>query len=124
VLVIDNDPMHARLMQRYLDPHGLRVIAAHTGEDGGALARSRRPAAVVLDLRLPDLLGEDVLGRLKDMAETRAIPVVVVTAGSAPARAARLVRAGITRFLRKPIVLAELLATTGLCTASGEPEYG
>ncbi|MBN1966136.1 MAG: pyridoxal-phosphate dependent enzyme, partial [Anaerolineae bacterium] len=81
IVVIDDDPRDARLIRRLLEATGrYRVHEAHTGESGLRTVQDIRPDLIVLDLMLPDTSGEDLLERLKRDAQTRAIPVVVLTA--------------------------------------------
>jgi CheY-like chemotaxis protein len=57
----------------------LRVQEAETGVDGLRLARSWRPDAILLDLRLPDIDGFDIMDRLRTDAATAGVPVIVCT---------------------------------------------
>ena len=63
VLVIDDDPVVHDLMARLLAKEGLRVVVASSGEEGLALARSVRPAAITLDVMMPGMDGWAVLAR-------------------------------------------------------------
>ncbi len=79
VLVVENDP-HARdLITHYLHDAGYDVATAATGDEALRLARELRPAALTLDIVLPDSDGLAVLARLKQDEATRDIPVVVVS---------------------------------------------
>lgn len=60
ILVVDDMPDTRRLMRRVLERAGLAVLEAENGTDGLAAIRSVRPAAVVLDLRMPGLSGFEV----------------------------------------------------------------
>src|SRR5437016_6277412 len=66
VLVIDDDPMQRDLMQRYLRKEGFTVRTAKGGADGLRLARKLLPAAITLDVMMPDMDGWSVLSVLKD----------------------------------------------------------
>ncbi len=79
VVIVEDDPNSAELLSLHLDAAGLRPVSVRTGEDGLATVRALRPAAVILDIRLPGMDGWDVLTALKGDAETAAIPVVVVS---------------------------------------------
>jgi threonine synthase len=81
IIVIDDDHRDARLIRRLLEATDRYVVReAYDGESGWQAIKERKPELIVLDLILPDISGEDLLERLKQDDETRAIPVVVLTA--------------------------------------------
>ena len=79
VLVIDDDPTVRELMMRYLERQGFVVETATGGIEGIARAREVRPAAITLDVMMPDLDGWTVLAALKGDPALADIPVVLVT---------------------------------------------
>ncbi|HEU4886671.1 MAG TPA: response regulator [Thermoanaerobaculia bacterium] len=79
VLVIDDDPMQRDLMQRYLRKEGFTVRAASGGAEGLRLARQLLPAAITLDVMMPDMDGWGVLSALKGDLTLRDIPVIMLT---------------------------------------------
>jgi signal transduction histidine kinase/DNA-binding response OmpR family regulator len=82
VLVIDDDPAARYVLTRLLSDGDTRVIEAGSCESGLDAARRSRPAAIFLDLHLPDGSGEDVLGELRDDASFDETPVAIVTSRS------------------------------------------
>jgi HAMP domain-containing protein/CheY-like chemotaxis protein/signal transduction histidine kinase len=79
LLIVEDDPHYARIMVDLAHDNGFKVLAAMRGADAVALARQYRPAAVSLDVFLPDMLGWTVLSQLKQDPATRHIPVQIVT---------------------------------------------
>ncbi|HET9410685.1 MAG TPA: response regulator, partial [Candidatus Dormibacteraeota bacterium] len=79
VLVIEDDASAAELLIRQLQAGGFRTEVARTGTEAVAKARALRPAAITLDILLPELDGWEVITRLKREEETSDIPVVVVS---------------------------------------------
>jgi CheY-like chemotaxis protein len=79
LLIVEDDPHYARILCNLSHEKGLKVLVAMNGEDALALARQYRPAAVSLDVFLPDMLGWTVLSHLKQDPATRHIPVQIVT---------------------------------------------
>jgi signal transduction histidine kinase/DNA-binding response OmpR family regulator len=79
VLVVDDDHKSVELTRTHLDAAGYQVLPAYGGREGIALARSRRPDLIVLDLMMPEVNGFDVVEALKDDPVTCAIPVVIMT---------------------------------------------
>src|SRR5256886_4188781 len=79
VLVVEDDLAAAELLTRQLDAAGFRTHVARTGAAAIAQARALKPAAITLDILLPELDGWEVISRLKRDEETSHIPVVVVS---------------------------------------------
>jgi CheY-like chemotaxis protein len=100
VLVIDDDPMQRDLMQRYLRKEGFTVRAAKGGAEGLELARKLLPAAITLDVMMPDLDGWTVLSMLKEDDVLRDIPVIMLTMVDDPARGFTL---GASDYATKPV---------------------
>jgi signal transduction histidine kinase/DNA-binding response OmpR family regulator len=82
VLVIDDDPAARYVLLKLLSDGSTRVIEAGSCASGLEAARSSRPAAIFLDLHLPDGSGEDVLGELRGDASFDETPVAIVTSRS------------------------------------------
>ena len=100
VLVIDDDPTVRDLMDRFLVKQGFSVITAASGIEGLRLAREARPAAITLDVMMPDLDGWTVLAALKGDPTLAGIPVILVTIVDEKARGYSL---GATDYMVKPI---------------------
>ena len=79
VLVIDDDEAMRYAIRKFLEPMPYCVVEAGAAGDGLRAARELRPQAILLDLQLPDMQGEEVLERLKSEQSTSAIPVVIIT---------------------------------------------
>jgi HAMP domain-containing protein/signal transduction histidine kinase/DNA-binding response OmpR family regulator len=79
VLIVEDDPHYASVMVGLAKDKGFKVLVAHRGADALALARAHHPAAISLDIFLPDMLGWTVLSQLKQDPTTRHIPVQIVT---------------------------------------------
>jgi signal transduction histidine kinase/CheY-like chemotaxis protein len=100
VLVIDDDPTVRDLMERFLVKEGFAVLTAGGGLEGLRLAREARPAAITLDVMMPDLDGWTVLAALKGDPELADIPVILVTILDEQTRGYSL---GATDYLVKPV---------------------
>jgi two-component system, OmpR family, KDP operon response regulator KdpE len=107
VLVIDDEPQIRRLLSLTLEANGFRVVVASGGGEGLLLAAQQRPAAVLLDLGLPDLPGRDVLRRLREWSE---VPVIILTALDAESEKIAALDAGADDYVTKPFNTGELLA--------------
>jgi len=80
VLVVDDEESVRSLVIETLGRNGMELREAADGEEALAKISARRPDAIVLDLIMPTLDGFEVLDRLQSDPQTRAIPVVVLTA--------------------------------------------
>jgi signal transduction histidine kinase/DNA-binding response OmpR family regulator len=106
VLVIEDDPAAAELLCRQLEGAGFRTQVARTGTAALAMARELRPAAITLDILLPELDGWEVMARLKREAATSNIPVVIVSVVDNPELGMAL---GALDYFVKPIDGKELV---------------
>ncbi|MDQ6855795.1 MAG: ATP-binding protein [Candidatus Dormibacteraeota bacterium] len=88
----------------------VRLLTAMQGGIALDLAREHCPDLIILDLHLPDVNGDEVLGRLRQDARTSAIPVVIYSADATERQVARLLDAGAAAFLTKPARVTEFLA--------------
>jgi CheY-like chemotaxis protein len=79
LLVVEDDPHYARVLQDLAHDTGFKVLVAMRGADALALAQEYKPAAISLDIFLPDMLGWTVLSQLKQNAQTRHIPVQIIS---------------------------------------------
>jgi HAMP domain-containing protein/signal transduction histidine kinase/DNA-binding response OmpR family regulator len=79
LLIVEDDPHYARILMDIAHEEGFKVITASRGEDALELAEEYAPAAVSLDIFLPDMLGWTVMSQLKQNPKTRHIPVQIIT---------------------------------------------
>ncbi|MET3916460.1 CheY-like chemotaxis protein/CHASE3 domain sensor protein [Variovorax sp. OAS795] len=107
VLVIEDEPQFAHILYDLAHELGYRCLVAHGAADGFELAQQFLPDAILLDMRLPDSTGLDVLQRLKDSPRTRHIPIHVVSAAD-NAQAAAL-HMGAIGYAQKPATREELM---------------
>jgi CheY-like chemotaxis protein len=119
VLYIEDHDDNIVLVQRILRqrPH-LDLVIAATGTEGLRLAQQTRPALILLDRQLPDMLGDDVLIRLKAADETADAAVVVISGDTERSHVAVALAAGAAAFLGKPFDVSELLAVVDQYCAS------
>jgi len=106
VVVIEDDRPSLELITAYLSGAALRVTVAGDGQSGLDAVRRVRPAVVLLDIRLPGIDGWAVLQALKAEAQTRDIPVIIVSIVDERARGTKL---GAAAYLVKPVSRDSLL---------------
>ena len=79
VLIVDDDEGVREFLAFELKTYGLRVLQAPDGRKGLEAARKEKPDAILLDVLMPNLDGWETLRTLKQLAETRSIPVVILS---------------------------------------------
>ncbi len=107
ILLIDDDIELCELMREYFDAHGLSLETVHDGRRGLARAYSGAHDLILLDIMLPGLDGVDLLRQLRRRS---AVPIIMLTARTAPADRVAGLDAGADDYLPKPFGPAELLA--------------
>ncbi|MGB5299899.1 MAG: response regulator [Thiogranum sp.] len=100
ILVIDDDAEACEIIRRFLEKDGFNVVIALSGEDGLRLAHQLQPAAITLDVMMPDMDGWSVLRALKVDPVLQAVPVVMLTMVDDKSKGYAL---GATDYLTKPI---------------------
>jgi DNA-binding response OmpR family regulator len=107
ILVVDDEPNIADLVELYLRRDGFRVVKAAAGEDVVAAVGTHRPRLVVLDVGLPDIDGLEVCRRLR---QTSAIPVIFLTARDTEIDRVLGLELGADDYVTKPFSPPELVA--------------
>jgi CheY-like chemotaxis protein len=111
ILFIDDDPVTLELMGQAARLLGHQAILARTGADGILKAEEQDPGVIFLDLMMPDMDGLQVLGHLRKVEKTKAIPVIVLSAGASLDDAIVCQAAGAQDYLTKPVQLQLLMDT-------------
>lgn len=113
VLYIDDNEDNLRLVARILGRYraGTELLVAATGQDGLRAAIESRPGLILLDNRLPDATGGEVLQQLASTDVTAEIPVVILSGDSGQSTVTELLDGGAAGFLAKPFTVPEFIAT-------------
>ena len=110
ILYIEDNLSNLKLVERILEQRtAIAVMSAMQGGIAITLARDHRPDLILLDLDLPDMRGEEVLGRLRADPMTANIPVVVISADVTTGQVKRLLEEGASDYLTKPIEVKHFL---------------
>jgi DNA-binding response OmpR family regulator len=109
VLIADDNPQGAELLEAYLAGHDYEIATAADGESTLRLVQEFKPDVLLLDVMMPKFSGFEVCKRLKSNPETADIMVLMVTALDQSSDIDRAVEAKTDDFLTKPINKAELL---------------
>ena len=103
VLLIDDEPDIREVAQLSLGAvAGWKVLTAGGGAEGIELAANRQPDAILLDVMMPELDGPATLEALRERADTRAIPVLFMTAKAQAGELSRYASLGVAGVIPKP----------------------
>ena len=120
ILVIDDEEDILELVRFNLERENYNVLTAISGEEGFALARSKMPDLVILDLMLPGINGLEVLRRLKDTNETSDTKVIMLTAKGEETDIVIGLEMGADDYITKPFSPRVLLARVKAALRSKE----
>ena len=110
VLIADDEPAILELIVHCLDGLVEEVLRATDGEQALALALERRPDLAVLDVMMPKIDGLAVTRALRENAETRAVPIILVSAAVHDTDVQAGLDAGADRYMKKPFRTLDLRA--------------
>jgi two-component system, OmpR family, KDP operon response regulator KdpE len=125
ILLIEDDAQIRRFLRASLVTQGYELIEAETGREGLALAASRVPDVVLLDLGLPDMEGLEVIKQLRAWS---VVPIIILSARGQERDKVANLDAGADDYLTKPFGVGELLARMrvalrkSLSTEENQPE--
>jgi two-component system, OmpR family, phosphate regulon response regulator PhoB len=110
ILVVEDEPAQREVLSYNFEAEGFDVTTAENGEEALLLVDEMSPDIIVLDWMLPNVSGIEVCRRLKSKAETRAIPVIMLSARSEEVDRVRGLETGADDYVIKPYSLVELMA--------------
>ena len=103
VLIIEDNPDNMLLISDILETNNYSVLQAETGLQGVEMAEEYMPDFIILDIQLPDIIGNEVLARIRNKEKTQNIPVVAMTSYAMTGDRERLLAAGCDGYVEKPI---------------------
>jgi PAS domain S-box-containing protein len=125
ILYIEDNLSNLTLVQQILDEHAdIELMTAMQGSIGLELARRHSPDLILLDLHLPDMPGWEVLAQLRGDQKTCSIPTIVISADATARQIERLMAAGASAYLTKPLDVDQfvrVLDQNGKTTCATEP---
>ncbi|HWB53847.1 MAG TPA: response regulator [Tepidisphaeraceae bacterium] len=111
VLIADDETHILNVVSLKLRNGGYRVLTARAGREALELAREHRPDLLITDFHMPELSGLELCRALRDLPETRNIPVILLTARGYTLEPDDTRNVGIARILSKPFSPRKLLAS-------------
>jgi two-component system phosphate regulon response regulator PhoB len=110
VLLVEDEPAQREVLAYNLQAEGYVVTQASNGEEALLLIQEARPDLIVLDWMMPLVSGLEVCRRLKSRADTRSIPIIMLSARSEEVDKVRGLETGADDYVIKPYSLVELMA--------------
>lgn len=108
IMIVEDEPDTAEMFAEMMHLSGYEVIKTYSGRPAIALIAQTRPAAIVLDLMMPDISGLEVMGMMRRDPHLAKIPVIVVSARSLPSDIKNGLDAGASIYLTKPVAFMDL----------------
>jgi two-component system cell cycle response regulator DivK len=107
ILIVDDNEQNRELAREVLEFAGFRTLEAASGVEGLSLAFEHHPDLILMDIRMPDLNGTDVVRKLREDERTAKIPVVALTSSTMKGDRERFLADGFDGYLEKPIRVRE-----------------
>ena len=108
ILIVEDHPLHMRLMEMTLKDKGYTLFRAIDGLEDLAIAERERPDLILMDIRLPRMSGFEVARRIRANPELRHIPIIALTAHATASDRESLEKSGCDIYITKPIDTREL----------------
>ena len=110
ILVVDDQPINIKLLQRKLERQGMEVFVAYDGRECLRIVGESVPDLILLDIMMPEMDGIETCQRLKENPSTETIPIIFITAKASKEGKLEGLDAGAVDYITKPIDLDETLA--------------
>ena len=110
ILIVEDEPAQREVLSYNLGAEGFDLAQAETGDDALLLIEEAQPDVIVLDWMLPGVSGIEICRQLKTRPQTRAIPIIMLTARSEEADRVRGLETGADDYVLKPYSVKELIA--------------
>ncbi len=122
LLVVEDDPIIMNLIVILLERAGYGVMQATSAEEGIAIALQNPPHLILMDVALPGMDGLEATRVLKLRQETRAVPMIALTAQAMKQDSERAARAGCDGFITKPLSTKAFLSEIARFLGEGAEE--
>ncbi|UFS69605.1 response regulator [Geomonas sp. RF6] len=102
ILVVDDSPTQAKLLEQILQQEGFRVLVAHNGREAFETVCAEQPDLLISDIMMPEMDGFELCRGVRETAGVGGIPIILLTLLDNPADVLRSLEAGATYFISKP----------------------
>ncbi len=111
ILVVEDYQLSSKLFCELLEIAGYRTLQTSDGVAAYEMTKTHKPDLILMDVRLPEVSGLEVVQWIRQDPELRQTPIIAVTAFAMEGDEARILSAGCNAYLRKPISIAGFMAT-------------
>jgi len=102
-LIIEDNPDNMLLIGDILRMNGCDILQAETGLQGVTMAKEMMPDFIILDIQLPDIIGNEVFRRIRTEETTKNIPIIAMTSYAMSGDREKLLNSGCDGYIEKPI---------------------
>lgn len=110
ILVIDDSALNRKLLEDALQQKGYSVTVAEDGQQGLMLMTQELPDLILMDVVMPNMNGWEATRHMRKVAQSKAVPIVLMTSKTAASDMLASFEAGADEFLNKPINMDEMFA--------------
>jgi two-component system cell cycle response regulator DivK len=111
ILIVEDNQLSLTLLNDLLKVQGYEILKTSEGLEAINLARDKQPDLILMDIKLPDICGFDVIRLLKQDDLTKSIPIIAVTAFATPGDETKALESGCDGYIAKPVIIQNLLRT-------------
>jgi two-component system, chemotaxis family, chemotaxis protein CheY len=108
ILVVDDDPSIVHLLKENLEQEGYRVLEGYDGQMALQIAKTSKPQLIIMDVNMPMINGLNALKHLRDLPETKSIPILFLSGEASAHVMPTLEAAPRVAHVKKPIDLDDL----------------
>ena len=109
VFVVDDEPNNVGVLELVLEFHNATTRLAHSGQECLQLMSEELPTFLLVDIQMPEMTGYELLDKIRENEHWRDIPVIAVTAHAMSGDHARILQAGFSGYIPKPVNVASLI---------------
>jgi two-component system, cell cycle response regulator DivK len=124
ILVVEDNEMNLDMLSRRLTRRGYEIIVAQDGMTGVKRAAGDQPDLILMDMSLPILDGWEATRRLKSNANTKAIPIIALTAHAISGDREKCLAVGCDEYESKPVKFPDLIAKIEQFVGPGDNPEG
>lgn len=118
ILIVDDEPKMVEVVNDYLKASGFNTLLAFNGKEALKIFKSEKPDLIILDLMLPDISGEDICKKIREISN---VPIIMLTAKSAESQRVGGLEMGADDYVTKPFSPKELVARVKVILRRIEP---
>jgi two-component system cell cycle response regulator DivK len=122
ILIVEDDPQVMEVFSLTLENSGYEVRKADSALPALLIAGGKLPDLILADLNMPHMNGLELIGQFKSYADTRDIPIIVVTGSDEPADREAALKAGCAGYITKPVTASKFLAQISECLTKPKPK--